>query len=168
MNGHKLYTDAEKEIIRRLSPDYDAICKLIPDRDRESIRSMASRLSVTRGKHVFTAAEISRLRRLYPRSPWEELLAAFPSLTRSQLKNAAKYHGFHRVRKPYKSTGNSPLDQLLERLQAANMHLSDLDKEFRTKGYFRNQNWRYQPPNYNRFVKAIELLEGKLTIKWDE
>ncbi len=166
MNGHKLWTDEEKEIVRRLSPDYDAICKLIPSRKRRSIQHMASYMGVAGQHHLFTAAEISKLRRLYSTVSWEEILQAFPFSDKERLAGVAKYHGFRRPRKKYKPTGDQPIDALLEKCAEANMSLVDLDKECRTKNYFRHENWRSCPPNYTRIVKAIKLLEGQLKAEW--
>ncbi len=166
MKGDKLWSDSEKQIVLQLSPDYDEICKLIPQRKRRSIRQMASILGVAGEKHIFTAAEISKLRRLYSKAPWREILEAFPFSNRERLRCVAKYHGFTRPRKKFKPTGNQPIDALLEKCAAANMSLVDLDKECRTRNYFRHGNWRSSPPNYTRFVRAIELLDGQLRAEW--
>lgn len=168
MNGDKLWTEEEEKIVLQLAPDYDAICKLIPDRNRRSIRQKASDLGVAKEKHIFTGAEIGKLRRMYPRATWEEMLKAFPFSTQSRLKCVASYYGFRRARKPYKETGNIPIDELLKKCQHANMTLVELDLECRTKRYFTQENWRYRRPNYNRIVKAIELLEGRLSVEWRE
>ncbi len=166
MNGHKIWTDEERELIRQLSPNYDELCKLMPSRKRISIRKLASALGVANEKHIFTSAEISKLRRLYPKASWEEILAAFPFSNKSRLKCVASYYGFRRPKKKYKPTGDQPIDALLEKCAAANMSLSDLDKECRTKNYFSHENWRSAPPNYTRIVKAIKLLEGNLKAEW--
>ncbi|KAA1176464.1 hypothetical protein FP026_27880 [Rhizobium tropici] len=166
MNGYKLWTEEEKEIVRRLSPDYDAICKLIPSRKRRSIQHMASAMGVAGEKHLYTAAEISKLRRLYSTATWQEILEAFPFSDKERLKGVAKYHGFRRPRKKFKLTGDQPIDALLEKCAAANLSLVDLDKECRTKNYFRHCNWRSKPPNYTRIVKAIKLLEGQMRAEW--
>jgi len=166
MNGDKLWTDEEKEIVLRLSPDYDEISRLIPHRKRRSIRHIASTLGVARKKHVFTAAEISKLRRMFSTASWPELMEAFPFSTKDRLENVAHYYGFHRPKRKYKPTGNQPIDALLEKCAAANLTLADLDKECRTKNYFTKQNWRAARPNYSRFVKAIELFEGRLKAEW--
>jgi hypothetical protein len=166
MNGHKLWTDEDKEIVRQLSPNYDEICKRIPSRDRRSIRHMASVLGVAQEKHIFTGAEISKLRRLYSKASWEEILEAFPFSNKERLKGVAKYHGFSRPRRKFKPTGNQPIDALLEKCAAANISLPELDKECRTKRYFQQQNWRTRPPNYTRIVRAIKLLDGDLKAEW--
>lgn len=166
MRGDKLWTDEARDLIRRHSPDYDLLCKLLPDRSRNSIRQQASAMGLAKEKHIFTAAQISKLRTMYKRATWDELLAEFPFSTKEKLRWVAKYHGFRRERRPYKPSGKKAVDQLLSKCIEANLNLGDLDVECRSKRYFRGQNWRYHRPNYNLIVKAIEYLEGRLEVGW--
>lgn len=166
VGGHSLWTDAEREIIRSLAPDYDSIAKLLPNRSRKSIRHQASRLGFARRMHLWTGAELAKLRKLYPTARKEVICAEFPHSPWGNIAQVANYHGFRRARKPYKPTGNESIDGLLVKCMEANLRYLDLDKICRSKSYFQRANWRYQKPNYNRIVKAIEYLEGKISVHW--
>ncbi|TCL70517.1 hypothetical protein [Rhizobium sp. BK251] len=168
MKGHKLWTDAERDVLRELAPDYNAMCKRLPHRTHKAIEGECARLGLRKKIHIWTAAEISKLRRLYPNASVEEICATFPHSTWTNIQQAARYHNLFRSRKPYKLTGNHPVDSMLKRLLPANVNLADLDKELRTKRYFRKQKWRHQRPNYNRLVKAIEWLDGRLEVHWND
>lgn len=59
--GNKLWTEEEREIIRRLAPDYDAIAKLIPGRTRKAIRQQSSQLGAARRMHIWNGSELAKL-----------------------------------------------------------------------------------------------------------
>ncbi|MBB3355279.1 hypothetical protein FHT70_005240 [Rhizobium sp. BK049] len=167
MNGDKLWTEDERKIIEDKWPNFDAIRKAIPGRSRIAIRAQCRNMGLReKPQHIWSASEISKLRKLYPAATIAEICATFPHSKWVNIQQVARYHGFRRKRKPFKPTGNPPIDGVLAKLFEANYSLSDLDQEFRTKDYFAHQNWRYRTPDYNRFVKAIELLEGKLVVEW--
>lgn len=168
MSGQKLWSEEECEIIREVGPDFDAIHQRLPHRSRIAIRFRCKQMGLThRPQHVWTAGEISKLRKLYPAASIEEICDAFPHSTWVNISQVARYRGFRRARRPFKPTGNAPVDEMLAKLFQANLTFSDLDKECRTKRYFQKQKWRLKP-NYNRLVKAIELLDGELAVRWRE
>ncbi|TGE89206.1 hypothetical protein C9418_12735 [Rhizobium sp. SEMIA 4032] len=164
--GKSLWTDAEREIIRTLAPDYNSIAKLLPNRTRKAIRQQASQLGSARNMHIWTGAELAKLRKLYPSAESAQICAVFPHSPWENIKKVARYHGFRRARKPYKPIGNPPIDGLLLKCVEANLRYEDLDKICRSKTYFKGSSWRYQKPNYNRFLKAIEYLEGRISVSW--
>ena len=164
--GKSLWTDAEREIIRTLAPDYNSIAKLLPDRTRKAVRQQASQLGSARKMHIWTGAELTKLRKLYPTAHREIICNEFPHSPWGNIKQVARYHGFRRARKAYKLTGNESIDGLLKKCFEANLRYLDLDKICRSKSYFQHANWRHQKPNYNRIVKAIEYQEGRISVSW--
>ncbi len=169
MTGQKLWTEEERAIITKIGPDFDAIRKKLPHRTRIAIANQCRKMGLKqKHQHVWTAAEISKLRRLYPRASRQEILDAFPHSIWANIKQVANYHKISRARRPFKPTGNPPVDEMLVKLFKANLSFADLDKECRTKRYFSRGKWRSQKLNYNRLMKAIELLEGELAVRWRE
>ncbi|MGO7375637.1 hypothetical protein [Rhizobium ruizarguesonis] len=81
MRGDKLWSKDEIEIVRHLAPDYDAICKLIPDRTRKAIRVQASVLGKAHKRHCWTGAQAALLRKLYPDASRERLCESFPDVS---------------------------------------------------------------------------------------
>jgi hypothetical protein len=168
MAGQKLWTDVECETVREHVPDYDAIAKLLPHRTRAAIVTQAAKMGLRKSINIWTGAQISKLRKLYPRASKEEICATFAFSSWVNICQVARYHKLSRARKPYKPTGVPALDGLLEKCVEANMRLADLDMECRTKKYFHNHKWRYRRLNYNRFIKAVELLDGKIEVRWPD
>ena len=169
MSGQKLWTEEEIAVIKSIGPDFDAIRKKLPHRTRIAIASQCRKIGLKqRSQHVWSAAEISKLRKLYPRASIKEINETFPHSTWINIRQVATYHGFRRARRPFKPTGNPPVDEMLVKLFEANLTFVDLDKECRTKTYFAHAAWRYQKLNYNRLMKAIELLDGELAVRWRE
>ncbi|MBB4297211.1 hypothetical protein GGI55_001738 [Rhizobium leguminosarum] len=167
MRGQKLWTEDEFQIIREIGPNFDSIRERLPHRTRVSIESQCRKMGfIQKPQHAWSAAEISKLRKLYPAAIIEEICQTFPHSTWVNIRQVAQYHGFRRARRPFKPTGNAPVDEMLAKLFEANLSFHDLDKECRTKRYFQKAKWRYAKPNYNRLVKAIELLDGELAVRW--
>lgn len=159
-------TAAAGEILRSRAPDYDALHKLFPYRTRTAIEAQCRKMGLQKTIHIWKGAEISRLSRFYPRASIEQICEEFPHSTWINIRQAAQYHGLRRRRKPFKPTGIVAIDMVLKKCFEANMSLADLDKECRTKMYFRKQKWRVRKPNYSRFAKAIEILDGELMVQW--
>ncbi|MBY2921032.1 hypothetical protein HF259_06210 [Rhizobium leguminosarum] len=169
INGDKLWTEDERQIARERWPNFDDIRQALPHRSRIAILAQCRKMGLRKkAHHVWSAAEVSKLRRLYPAAAVEEICEAFPHSSWANIRKSARYHGFRRKKRPFKPTGNQPIDEMLTRLFEANISFPELDKELRTKRYFQEQRWRYARPNYNLFVKAIELLDGELTVRWRE
>ncbi|MBY3614970.1 hypothetical protein [Rhizobium bangladeshense] len=169
MNGDKLWTEDERKIIEDKWPNFDAIRKAIPGRSRIAIRAQCRNMGLReKPQHIWSTAELSKLRKLYPAATIAEICATFPHSTWVNIRQVARHHGFRRAKRPFKPTGNAPVDEMLTKLFEANLSFHDLDKECRTKRYFQKAKWRYAKPNYNRLVKAIELLDGELAVRWRE
>ncbi|MBX4931265.1 hypothetical protein [Rhizobium bangladeshense] len=169
MSGDKLWTEDDLKIIGERWPNLDDIEKALPHRTRNAICAQCRKMDLRKKEqHIWSAAEISKLRKLYPAATIAEICATFPHSTWVNIRQVARYHGFRRNRKPFKPTGNQPIDGMLAKLFEANLSFSELDKELGTKRYFQKGKWRTARPNYNRFVKAIELLDGELSVRWRE
>ncbi|NTI03474.1 hypothetical protein G6K88_15735 [Agrobacterium rhizogenes] len=169
MKGDKLWTDEERQIILAIGPDFDAIRKKLPHRTRIAIASQCRKMGLKQQQqHIWSAAEISKLRRLYPSASREEICQEFVHSTWVNIMQTARYHGLRRKRRPFKPTGNPSVDEMLVKLFEAKFSLPDLDKECRTKRYFQKGKWRYKRPNYNHLAKALDVLDGEFRVEWRE
>jgi hypothetical protein len=63
----EVWTAAEMRIVQRLYPDYEAMLKALPNRSYWAIRGFAQNYGIASKRHVWTTAEISKLRALYSR-----------------------------------------------------------------------------------------------------
>ncbi|MEY9100464.1 hypothetical protein ABIA24_003373 [Sinorhizobium fredii] len=168
IRGHKLWTDEEIKILRENPNDRQAAQQKLPHRTAKAIEFKRGELGLAKPIHFWTAAEISKLRRMYPRSPQEEICAAFPHSTWINIRQAARYHGFRRERRAYKPTGHAVIDQIREKCHEIKWSMADLDREARTKTYFKRQGWYGKRINYKAVGRALEALEGQMTIKWPD
>lgn len=105
MNGHKLWDDQERQIIRKYHPDIGRISKLLPHRTRCAIMAQCRQLGFVRPLHLWNTLELTRLRKLYPSAPHAEICAAFPHSSWMNIAAVARYHGFRRDRNPTRKPG---------------------------------------------------------------
>jgi hypothetical protein len=163
-----LWTEDDEAVARRLYPDYKAISKAL-GRTYEAVRFQCQSLGLTPKNHVWTAAEVSRLRRMYPTASYEELRAAFHNFSRVHIASIASFYGFARARRPYKATGFDIIDQIRDRAFELGYSLRDIDEISGTKKYFALQQWvKRERANYKAVVKAIEALGGKVSAQWND
>lgn len=165
MAGEKVWTEEEKALVRQFAPAYDELVKRLPHRTRKAIRLQASALRVAMRRHIWSAAEISKLRKVYPLGDRTEICSLFAHSTWVNIQQAARRHGFHRARKPYKLTGHDPLDQMRAKCFELNLNLVELDAECRTKRYFQS-GWCKNKLNYRALGRAIEALDGRIQVQW--
>jgi hypothetical protein len=167
-SGAKLWTEKEVAIAKKLYPDYQAISKEI-GRSYYAARNKCRKLGLPPKHHMWTGAEITRLRKMYPTATKEELIDAFHGFSYSHIKAIASNHGFLRVRRPFKATGHPILDQIRARSFALGYSMPDIDKLSRTKLYFTEQQWRFSKSlNHKAVARAIAALDGKVKAQWNE
>ncbi|WP_338531626.1 hypothetical protein [Nitratireductor thuwali] len=168
--GYLLWTQAEDELCRSLYPDYAALQKSLPGRSYNSIRSRCRELGIQRKLPAWTAAEQSKLRRMYKTAPRAELAAAFPTRPERSLATMARRIGVQRPRSPYKPTGIPLLDELRAECRRQNINMVDLDQYTRGKSYFTQKSWRgrRRAIRYDLIVRGILELGGKIHVEWSE
>lgn len=167
-SGHRLWTAKENKILRSTYPDYSAALEQLPGRSLYAIRTHVRELGIQRRNHIWTGAEIVRLRKLFPTATWPELQAAFPGLTRNAIKVSARHRGLARARRRFKPTGDWLLDEVRTRCFALGYTMLDLDILARTKSYFRNRSWTHRRADRARLCKAVEALGGTLSVAWQD
>lgn len=164
--GQRLWTDGEREKIKQLAPDYKALRKALRSRSYVAIRHQAGKLGLTKEIHIWTGAELSKLRKLYPTASPQDICAAFPHSTWQNIQQTARYHGFRRKRKGYKLTGIPGLDEVRRRCFEIGWTMPDLDKAARTGTYFSRAGWIGKRINHRALGRAIEALDGAVMPEW--
>jgi len=168
MRGQKLWDDTERQILLDHRGDYDAMRKRLRHRSRVAIRSQCAKMGLQRSVHVWSAAEVSKLRRMYPKASSEEICIAFPHSTWTNIKQVARYHGFRRATFSYKLTGIPALDDVRHRCRDIGWSMVDLDKAARTGRYFQHAGWVGKRINHRALGRAIEALDGVVQAQWNE
>jgi hypothetical protein len=169
MRGHKLWDDAERQVIRDCHGDYKAMRKRLKHRTYHAIRSQCYQMGLQKPKHVWSAAEVAKLRKMYPKGSVEEISAAFPHSTWVNICARARYHGFRREsRLTYKLTGIAALDKVRRRCREIRWTMRDLDKAARTGRYFQKSGWVGKRINHRALGRAIEALDGVIQAQWNE
>ena len=164
--GHWLWTKEEDDIVRELYPDYKALRRKLRRRTYNAIKERARTLEVAHRRHVWLASEVSRLRRLYPRSDRLDILAAFPGLRWRQIAGKAGHIRVHRYRRRLSRTGHPLIDHIRDRAFELNMSMVDLDAMARTKKYFQKAGWANGNLNRRALVRAVEALGGEVSVRW--
>lgn len=154
------------KLVRKHGHDYKTLNKLL-NRSEWAIKHKAIQLGMRKKLHFWTAAEITKLRKMYPTASPEELREAFPQTGLVNLGYLVRYHGMRRKRREYKSTGVDVLDQIRKRCFDIGWSMVDLDEAAGTGDYFSRSGWRRKKRlNLWAAGRAIEALDGNIEIRW--
>ncbi|NTA37536.1 hypothetical protein [Agrobacterium salinitolerans] len=164
--GQKLWTDGEREKIKQLAPDYRALRKVLRGRTATAIRFQCSRMGLTKSIHVWTCAELSKLRKMYSTASAEEICGVFSHSSWINIQQVARYHGLRRRRLGYKPTGIPGLDEVRRRCFEIGWTMPDLDSAARTGTYFSRAGWIGKKINHRALGRAIEALDGAVMPEW--
>lgn len=166
--GQKIWSEDECNVLRELAPDYKAVFRRLRTRTVGAIKAQSSKLGLTKPVRFWTAAEISKLRKIYPTATREELCAAFPHSSWRNIKAKAQYYHFRKKRKPFKIIGIPGLDEVRKRCFEIGWSMPDLDKAARTGTYFQRAGWIGKKINHRALGRAIEALDGEIKAAWRE
>lgn len=163
--GHRVWTEEEVFTLLALYPDYAAAQKALPHRSLKALEMKIEKLGRARSRSVWTAAEVTRLKRPYTSgASTAELLELFPGKTMAQVWGRAWKSRFRRPRKPPRPTRWPVVDAVRRRAFELNLTMGDLDEMARSGSYFRRPwtlNWRH-------VGKAIVALGGEVRVDWGE
>lgn len=169
MRGHALWTDQERDVLVKFKGNYHAMRKRLPHRSLTAIYSQCAKMGLRKSIHIWSAADISKLRRLYATASVEDICKAFCHSTWINIQQVARYRGFQRRgRQPYKLTGIAGLDAVRQRCYEIGWTMADLDSAARTGTYFKRCGWIGKRVNHRALGRAIEALDGIVQAKWRE
>lgn len=167
-NGHPLWTQDEIDTVKRMVPGYAPIVKKLKRRSYWAVRSRAQMLGLAPRRHVWTAAEISRMRKVYPSGNRAEIEAAFPGFAYLHIQSIASYHGIRRTRRRLKPTGYPIIDQIRDRAFELNYSMVDLDALISSRcTYFQKAGW-HTYLDHKRISLIVKELGGTLSVDWDD
>lgn len=166
MNGKKVWTNQEDDVVRSMFPNYKAICRALPHRSYSGIRYRAHVLDLVTRRRPFTARELSIIRRIYPTGDRQELEAQLPGRDWQAIAGVATRNGIHRKLKPFKVTGVAVIDQIRSRCRELNYTMPDLDKLVKSKKYFSDAKWLSGHIHLRAIGRAVRVLFGDLKADW--
>lgn len=155
------------QVLRDLAPNYNELEKILKHRTAVAIRHKCGSLGLTNKLHIWSAAEIATLRRLFPSAPKETLMAEFSFTTWQNIRSTAYRYGFRQKRRPYPKAANPLMNAVLERCMEIGWSMADLDAECGFEKYFNRRNWTHRRSNSAAVFKAIEVLGGRVSVVWD-
>ena len=162
--GDLAWRPEEDAIVRDRYPDYDRTVQALPHRSRRAVAHRAMRLGVAKKLHVWTAAEVVRLRGAISRNATNrELLALFPGLRLRQILAAAYRTRVRRRPRPPILVGVPILDAIRQKAYTTGLTLRELDYLARTGRYFQHAPRRIV---WKHVGRALELFEAALEIAW--
>src|SRR5665213_3473235 len=129
-------------------------------------RRKASRLQITRSRRIWSDNDVKRLKAPYRQGrPVHEILALFPGKTKKQIWTRGRRSGWRRPRTPPKAYELKYYDDVRAQAFASKLSMRELACLSATGGYF------LQPPsrnNWRKISKAVEMLDGKLSVVWSD
>ena len=163
----RVWSGREEEVCRLFWPDVRQIKRLLWSRSEGAIRAKGRALGLPIQKqHIWSAASLSRLRRLYPEATWDELHAAFPGVSKNSILHAVRYRRLRKNRRPYKPTGYLLIDEIRGRCFELNYRMKDIDALAMSKRYFYKAGWHSRWISHKAIARAVAALDGQLTVKW--
>jgi hypothetical protein len=165
-NGHALWTNAERAVLTKWFPDYKAMKKRLPLRSLPAIRGQCHLMGLSNPKPAWTAADRTKLRRLFPTVSKAELIDAFPGRSYVSIQVLGYQMGLRRWRKPYVKTSHPVIDDVREACRARGHFMPDLDVYAGTGRYFSRLAARRKKHDFRKVDKAVKSLGGTLTIEW--
>lgn len=163
--GHRIWTTAEDERLRSAFPDYKRAMRLLRGRTHYAIRSRAGFLGLTKTRRTWTTADLRKAKKLLEGGLTTKEIAKLFGVTRDSLAGALRHNRIPIPKRPLVPVKNRLLNAVRQRAQALNVPLAQLNRELRTKVF-----WKF----YNtggiseRMAKrAARLLGGRMTIEWD-
>jgi len=167
--GDSLWTAAEEEILKAFYPNFSRMMEELPNRTYYAIRSHTQKIGVARKKKQWTAAEVSRLRRIFGRCTPTELINQFPDYSRARIYSKARRLRIRRALPAFSCTGFPIVDQIRTRCRELNYSMVDLDELAGTNKYFQQAQWHGRDTYNGKYIcRAIEALSGTVIAQWSD
>jgi hypothetical protein len=136
-------------------------------RSYSGVRAKGQELRLSKKRHVWTGAEIHKLRKIYTQGSRREIAEAFPDVNIVHLTKIANNHRIYKKQRPFKSTGIPVLDEVRRRAFELGYSMVDLDAIAGTGKHFQKAYW-HPSPNYRAIAKAVIAMDGQLTAVWND
>lgn len=167
-SGAPIWTAREMALLAVIFPDYKRAVAVLERRSYSAVKHRARSMGLTDCRHIWTGAEVARLRRLFPTADKETLAAAFPGIPLHKVYAKAGHIGVYRKRRPFKQTGIPSIDQIRGRAFQLNVSMVELDAMAKTRCYFQKGNWHTGNISYRAIGRATKALDGLLAVRWKD
>jgi hypothetical protein len=164
--GHWMWTKEEDDLVRQLHPDIARLKKLLRRRTTIAIQRRAIDLRLVRPQHLWTANEVTKLRRRWRDTTKAELISEFPRHTWISIRCKGSKLGIRRRPWQPKPTGKPVLDEIRKRAAGLRITMRDLDRICFSREYFTKSSQGYQSGYRNLWLRAIAALGGRVEIVW--
>lgn len=164
---HNDWTLKEHEVVVSHWPDITTIERRLPYRSRRAIRGFAGRCNLLTSRHIWTAAEDTKLRKLAAAGYERRAIAEELGLTIGQVAGRLSYTRTAIARKPPAPSANPLVDAVRQRAFEMRMSLADLDRSLGNQKIFQQAAGR-QCVRLAHIEKAVKALGGELTVEWND
>jgi hypothetical protein len=154
----RLYSAVEALDGEMLPPIDSAVPNRLPQ--------LPSPTTLTHRKH-WTAADVSRLGKLYRWAPTEALIAAFPCRSFEQIKRMASRYALRRPR-ALKPIGHPLFDYLRREAQAQGYSMTKLDRLARSRMCFFSKPSAQRRMNRGALGRAAAALKVSVRLVWSD
>ncbi len=159
------WTLKEHEVVISHWPDMNAIVERLPHRSTKAIRKFAGRCNLTTSRHIWTAAQDSKLRKLVSAGLQRKEIAGELGLSVQQIAGRLSYCKINTVRRPPAPSENALVHSIRQRAFELNMSLADLDRSLGNRKIFRQAAGR-QRVRHSHIERAVKALGGNLVVEW--
>lgn len=161
------WTLKEHEVVVSHWPDIQAIMKRLPHRTIRAIRQFARRCNLTDERHIWTAAEDAKLRKLAAAGCSRKEIASEVGLTLGQVAGRLSYARISIARKPPAPSANPLVNAIRQRAYALNMTLIELDRSLGSQKIFQQAAGK-QKVAHVHIERAVKALGGQLAVEWSD
>jgi hypothetical protein len=164
--GHWIWTPKEDQLVRQLHPDFRKLKKLLRRRSMIAIQRRAIDLRLVRQQNLWTANEVTKLRRRWKDATKAELISEFPRHTWISIRCKGSTLGLRRRPWQPKPTGKPVLDEIRKRAAYLRISLLELDRICSAGTHFSRSSQGYESSQRNVWLRAVAALGGRVEIVW--
>src|ERR1700687_4362743 len=164
--GHWIWTPKEDEIVRQFHPDFAKLKKLLRRRTMIAIQRRAIDLRLVRSQHIWTANEVTKVRRHWRDASKEDLISEFFRHTWISIRCKGSKLGVRRRPWQPKPTGKPMLDEIRNRAAYLRISMLELDRICFSRTYFSRSSQGLESSRRNVWLRAVAALGGRVEIVW--
>jgi hypothetical protein len=174
----------ECEVIKSHWPDLPTLSGKLKKRTEWAIKTRAQHLGLTKSRNVNTAADRTRIRKLFNEGKTRAEIGRLIGKTERQVNGVFEAMGLRVGKRPPALIGIPIIDDVRQRAYAMGITLAELDYEIKSRGVvgkgthsiFTKKNMKLKHRNGKAWVyidwrqvqAAADVLGGTLRIDWEE
>lgn len=161
----------EIERLRALFPvsSYRQLCAAFPNRTFYGLKAKARELGLAKPRHIWTGADVVRLRRMWVLGVTDaELAAAFPGIPIRAVRAAAQIHCPLRGKADPVDSGIPVFNDIRAKAREMGYTMAMVDEVARSGNFFARAHWSFSVRGSNAIWRATQTLGGELYIEWND